>query len=1189
MRLVPIFPNGDDPGFNHQAAADAYAWAMEHPQEAVTVAKSMGFDEFVTLVDRNREPIQKMVDEFVYNRAELLKSALKRQVISKAARNEDISALMAAGEAISKAGRARDENELRRQAERQWRGPGGRFRTMNIKIARTEEQGAYTTTKVPPAAANRLGIPMDDRLTGDQKAKFHNAWLQVADALGSVKGLDPGDVTVAYKYRDQNGKPVGIETSTGTDPSAINLDRFNRDEELDEVEIIVDPTMSAAGASFDLLAGIIGPSAAGTAQQTVSGFAAAAPTFANEWNKGLPKEMGTRTEDYQRIGAASRLIQSTFGDQIGPAGRIATALGNWVGTQGPEAEKVLGPGTRKLSYRYRGVEKRPDPELQQDVDRVMNQVTGELRRAGAKEESSRNAARDFLIYGAKSHYGSMDFGKMRPRSKDEVRESPLVTRMSALLPSMELTQLQLASGHVPPSHGIIIDRRGVITTQAVGYGDDWYLPFNLKTIGQVNGGEYVRTRTLGGPTSEDFYTAMITEARAFTVVSHSGVFTVEFDKTFRGTRRFNDKAKRMVDRYEKLLDAVKSQQVTPLVPQDRMAELRQRVIDDGYSDPGEQREALKRLIDKEKQSPQMSKQAELAARDQWLSDFYGPNFTEPTGKGLDMEGLKQYYVSKRVKDLAKEDRKPAPQTEFDWDAAAADLAGDQRSGESFEGAADLLAANDANTPLFGENMSAREKYAVAAAGVKNQRSREQLESIAAAEFDADPIESLARYDSKIEERWNTALTGIKYNYARDNAAMSLDAQGYFNAMKALQEQFPYYIKKVDYRALPGQESYTGAADSGYVMPRYNRPTQAQAGYYDRAVLGQGKKSAAETGYQNYRVRQGVSLRAVREGRSDDPVEASGGLGGGSVGERKKRLKEINAKTDAGWNLYRHLTTSGRHWVYHPDLAPDAKGNRKASVNFTDPQWRENLENLGLQAPVLFGDVERIAGLIPGYNGPQSRSQLKINDGKEPTGPFSQEEFAEMADRVPGFLKLVEEQALAAVDKFRSESSADISSVRNDLIDVLRNGPGGGDEAEVWTGSGLPDNVLKFPGRVFSFPEQAYKPNQPSKVYEDEAESVYGRVQRRASAVGQSLPGWPKGDPLRFVGKEQLDSAIQEATDKVDMGDVEERVLLLKELHKIRRLQRLWGSDRKAEAERDAMDEGLRRMLNEGEAKRPENA
>ena len=86
---------------------------------------------------------------------------------------------------------------------------------------------------------------------------------------------------------------------------------------------------------------------------------------------------------------------------------------------------------------------------------------------------------------------------------------------------------------------------------------------------------------MGGLTSEDIYTGLITGARRVTVVSRSGTFSMEFEPDFRGGRRHNDKALRMTRRYEQLLDAVQSKQVSSgAVPIEVQDALRAQVLEE---------------------------------------------------------------------------------------------------------------------------------------------------------------------------------------------------------------------------------------------------------------------------------------------------------------------------------------------------------------------------------------------------------------------------------------------------------------------------------------------------------------------------------------------------------------------------------------------------------------------------------
>ena len=124
------------------------------------------------------------------------------------------------------------------------------------------------------------------------------------------------------------------------------------------------------------------------------------------------------------------------------------------------------------------------------------------------------------------------------------------------LPSPEQTRISIAAGKMPPSQGVIIDADGDVVSEAMGYNGDHFLPFDLKNLKRLQGGQYVRTRARGGPTTEDVYTGLLSGARQVQVVSHSGVFTLEFDPSLRGGRRYGDKARQMIGRYGKLLDTI---------------------------------------------------------------------------------------------------------------------------------------------------------------------------------------------------------------------------------------------------------------------------------------------------------------------------------------------------------------------------------------------------------------------------------------------------------------------------------------------------------------------------------------------------------------------------------------------------------------------------------------------------------
>jgi hypothetical protein len=128
-----------------------------------------------------------------------------------------------------------------------------------------------------------------------------------------------------------------------------------------------------------------------------------------------------------------------------------------------------------------------------------------------------------------------------------------------------------------PSEGVVIDANGRVVSQAVGVGGDHYNPFGLKARKAMSGGQYVRTRQLGGMTTDDIRTLLTTNARAGAVVSASGVFELEFDPSFRNQKRMSERALGMVDTYERILDQLAAEGIyaRDLDP-DKKAELRQQ-------------------------------------------------------------------------------------------------------------------------------------------------------------------------------------------------------------------------------------------------------------------------------------------------------------------------------------------------------------------------------------------------------------------------------------------------------------------------------------------------------------------------------------------------------------------------------------------------------------------------------------
>ena len=291
---------------------------------------------------------------------------------------------------------------------------------------------------------------------------------------------------------------------------------------------------------------------------------------------------GTRatTRLFNRMRGASDVLSAI------PGAEKAEAFSRLVGTLGPQAEQVMGPYVARSAYRYRGTEKTPDADLAADFTSQDMAEIRALADAGASVGSkadvleSARAKRTVNPVGAGRQFGgdraqqgartrvsdSPVLGAAALRSKRgadadqlkmQVASDVAVAHLMGTLPEDPFTAaLSEKAGHVLPSQGVIINADGELVTQAVGYADDHYLPFDLKNMASLRGGQYARTRVQGGLTGEDVYAAVQGGARMATVVSGSGVFSLEFDPAFRGARGNSDKARSMYTRYLKILDAV---------------------------------------------------------------------------------------------------------------------------------------------------------------------------------------------------------------------------------------------------------------------------------------------------------------------------------------------------------------------------------------------------------------------------------------------------------------------------------------------------------------------------------------------------------------------------------------------------------------------------------------------------------
>lgn len=423
------------------------------------------------------------------------------------------------------------------------------------------QRGIESAKKVAAASGMR-----STKLSPRERSAYQQQYEQLADAMDNA--VNSGFSGVKAILEDKTTGRRSTISLTSMSQLLEQGNGVNWNPARQNLVAVTGSTAPPTQPTFDLVSGL------GTKGKQTS-------QFAQRWTNASEDTPGTNDRTYRRVEAGSKLLADTVGPGM-PKTYAAAKFGEFVGQYGPEAEKVIGPHARKTAYRYRGTEKKPDSALVRSRNSVVEGISN-----------------------------GQDPAKMPAEMKQRASVQAATQYLSNRLPSLSLSEIQRKSGKIPPSEGVIIDRDGRIATQAVGFADDHYLPFNLKNLKNLRGGEYVRTRTTGGLTTEDIYTGLVSGARQVTVVSNSGVFTVNFEDDFRGVRRYNDKAASMVDRYAKTLDAIKEGKIErqPISPRVR-AEIREQVNQEmprtaGYQ-PDEIENEIKARIDNYREIPQLT-------------------------------------------------------------------------------------------------------------------------------------------------------------------------------------------------------------------------------------------------------------------------------------------------------------------------------------------------------------------------------------------------------------------------------------------------------------------------------------------------------------------------------------------------------------------------------------------------------
>jgi hypothetical protein len=615
-----LLPTSDDPEFDQEAAQRAFDLVMKMDDDTAEVFTNIVVsDYFEETVEQNMGALQRHLDEVIAKQLAEVKRAHLR-LVSKGMDSDQAVSYAQAIALISKA--VEWEEHLHP------RGTGGRFRT---KITHNQTKELH-----PKTAATLLGVDTpthhphnaDRKLKTGERIQFQDEYRQLADFLSSVNQSTggTGNHEVLLHFQDKNGRQF-TDKITGTVPPRDML--ANPDLTLIGAE--AKPTTLTAGGTAFGLAGALGTQMRPSEVGVVNRAAAQGGRFADQWtNAGEAQNSNKKL--YDRTAAAGQFMY-----QVGPPGsktQLAGKFAEIVGNAGPQAEMVIGPTARKTAYRYRGTEKTPDSELTSAYKQAIEQ--GKQSEGGGGGLNQMVARRKELA------------GRAPTWEERELGRRAVVQNLRETLPSQQLYALQLASGNTPPSEGVMINADGQLSTQAIGYADDHYVPFNLKHLKGLKGGEYIRTRSAGGLTAEDVYTGLVSGARQVTVTSRSGTFTMEFQPDFRGGRRHNDKARRMTRRYEQILDAVQSGQVERAqIPPEIKAQIARQVREENA---GEGNVTIRNIIkEREKEyraDPELSDVDEMAARH--LSIARGFEDNSPESKAFIRQRLNDLQRKKQV-------------------------------------------------------------------------------------------------------------------------------------------------------------------------------------------------------------------------------------------------------------------------------------------------------------------------------------------------------------------------------------------------------------------------------------------------------------------------------------------------------------------------------------------------------------
>lgn len=548
--LVPVTPS----------LALVQKLADRDPDGASELVRFALYEVLCDLTDRHRESLDRVFSKAMLTRADGARRGLVRAYVRKRLNGEDVGDVLTSAAYLTSlevevAKGPFSESKHRRDPYT------GRF------VAFLPDRGDH--------AANRAAA-------ADQIASWMKSGLISPGAKVHLVGEQTRDPSKAgYEMYETPNDPVNMKRELHDDLGEMN--------HLNPRQVEVHPAETNQqrggnrGRVFDAMSSA---TSASTAHRATRNAPLDRESFGRELDNAVSTSSDKDRRAYRQVSAAGRGLQAV--STPGSAPHILGGIAQVAGELGPEAERVLGPGIRRTAYRYRGTERTPNAQLAREV-------SDSTPLADALSSGNTDAVRGLLgrgnaglAVGTASAYADQANQMSPDELKLAMRGDTAIGYLSRKVPDPERAELSFEAGRVPPSQGVIINRAGDVVSEAMGAGSDHYLPFDLKNLKSLQGGQYARTRVAGGPTTEDIYTGLLSGARQIQVVSNSGVFTVQFDPSLRGSRRYSDKARQMVTRYQALLDRIKSSQSgdRPLYSQDLSPAEQSRIRHDAFERAG---------------------------------------------------------------------------------------------------------------------------------------------------------------------------------------------------------------------------------------------------------------------------------------------------------------------------------------------------------------------------------------------------------------------------------------------------------------------------------------------------------------------------------------------------------------------------------------------------------------------------